>query len=151
MKIELVLDPNSPGYQDVVDGLEEEFAALKGLDYEKVTEPAPPRTLAVDHNVLKFVFEHPQVITLVTSVIQLTRSVIERIGAPSKKDTPQAVIVAGEKNLKLPASPATEKRFLSNLAHPTKSKDGRPVKTKKRTGKARTKNGRRRASKGRTR
>jgi hypothetical protein len=121
MKVELLLDPNSPEYQDIVDGLKDEFAALEGLEYTQVTEPAPPRTLAVDHNVLKFVFEHPQTVNLVTALIQLTRSVIERIGVRPKKDVPQAVIVVKERSLKLPASPGTEKRFVSNLGKPQKS------------------------------
>ena len=127
MQVELLLDPNSSNYQDIVDGLKEEFAALEGLEYKQVTEPAPPRTLAVDHNILKFIFEHPQTITLVTTVLQLTRSVIERVGARPKKDQPQAVIIVGERNLKLPASPETERRFISNVErHQTVGK--RPTK-----------------------
>lgn len=139
MQIQLILDPNSANYQEIVDGLEEEFAALRGLEYTRVTEPAPPRTLAVDHNVLKFVFEHPQVITLVTSVIQLTRSVIERIGVRPQKDTPQAVVVVGERSLKIPSSAATEKRFISALAKRPKSETRTSPKGKKKTKKAKSK------------
>ena len=67
MQVELLLDPNSPNYRDIVDGLKEEFAALNGFEYKQVTEPAPPKTLVVDHNILKFIFEHPQTINLVTT------------------------------------------------------------------------------------
>lgn len=131
MKVELLLDPKSPNYQDIVDGLKEELAALEDLEYTQVTEPAPPRTLAVDHNILKFIFEHPQTVKVVTALIQLTRSVIDRIGARPKKEVPQAVIVVRDRALRLPAAPGTERRFLATFEKPRKQKAGSSTKQSK--------------------
>ena len=72
--------------------------------------------------------------------MQLTRSVIERVGARPKKDQPQAVIIVEGRNLKLPSSSATERRFISNLEHAAKTIGKRPSKhPKKKLGDSRKK------------
>ena len=124
MKLELVLNPNTEGYKELMDGIKEELDALPDLEYEEVTAPAPPRTLAIDHNLVQLVLNHKEIVVLATAVVQLARSVIERFGVTSKKKgEPVAVVVVGKRSLKLPASGPTERRFISSLSRPKRNSE----------------------------
>jgi len=138
MTVELLLNPRAKGYKDLVEDLREELRALKGLQYSEETVPAPPNTLNVEYEIVKYVFHHPNVITLATSVIQLVRAIAEKRNIHPDKENPQAMIVAGDKQLKLPSPPASEKRFVDNLGRKTvKTK----MRRKPRRGTARTRRG----------
>jgi hypothetical protein len=74
--------------------------------------------LAVDHNILKFVFEHPSTIQVATAIVQLVRAIVEKRNVKVDKKNPPAVIIANDKSLKIPASPQTEKKFVDDLKSP---------------------------------
>ena len=90
----------------------EKLRALKKLDYEEVSEPAPAGVLlsAGCHQVY---FEHPgETMRLATALVELVRACVERLKIGGKKGEPPAVIIAKKKVLPLPSSPGREKKFL---------------------------------------
>ena len=134
MNIQIVLNPDIPQYQEIKEALEEELNALKGLTFERVTEPAPPKTLAVDHNVLQYLFSlkdsvsTSQLVSFVTVLLQIVNTVLKRVESKSKKENPPAVIVVRERALRLPGSPSSQKRYISELSKGKKSESATPRK-----------------------
>jgi hypothetical protein len=150
MQVQLVFIPEAANYQELLEDLREELHALEGpqgLKYDEVTAKAPANVLSVEHDVVKFVFEHSgTLLTLVTTLLQLLRSASERRNIPEKKDDPPAVLVVGANTLKIPASPGAEKRFLNRIKQgkspkPAAKKKGAAarVRSKKNTRKQRPK------------
>src|SRR5437879_10589428 len=105
MRIELLLNPEAAEHQELVKDLREELRVLEVmmvLKYDEVTVPAPPNVLSVEHDIVKFVFEHGgSLIPLATALLQLLRAISERRKiSESKKGDPPAVLVVGAKTLK---------------------------------------------------
>lgn len=129
MKVELIINPKAQGYDDFQHELREELRALKKIKYNEVSEPAPADVLAIEQDVVKFVFEHPaESLGLATALIELVRTVIERLNIKTKKENPPAVILAKKKPLPLPSPPGKEKRFLDWIRHGAPEK---PIARKK--------------------
>jgi len=126
VQVQLVFNPEAPDYQELIKDLREELHALDdlhGLKYSEETEPAPPNVLSVEHDVVKFVFDHSgPLITLVTTLLQLLRSSSERRNIPREKGTPPAVLIVGANTLEIPASTGAERRFLDRLKQRKPSK-----------------------------
>lgn len=126
MRMELILDPDAGGYEDIRQTLEAEIAALEGVSYSKEMGEPPPKTLSLEHEVIKFIFQHPDLVRLGTALVELVRSAINRTTSNVKKEKPIAVLVVGKNTLKIPSSPQTERRFLESLQQrPTKRKTPR--------------------------
>jgi hypothetical protein len=121
MRIELFLNPEAEGYVDFVQDLKEELGSLKGLKYEEELRSAPPKSLSIQHEAVKFLFEHGgKAIPLVTALMQLIRAVLERqrdrVSTPPGKDSlPLAVLKVDDRELKFPSSPPSERTFLKNV------------------------------------
>lgn len=131
MKVELILNPQVQGYEQIQNELREELRALKGTNYREVSKPAPPNVLTFEQDVVKFVFEHPgEVLCLVTALVELARAVIERLGIKSKEGQPPVVILVKEKSLPVPSSSGKEKRFLDWVR---KGAPAKPLTRKKRS------------------
>ena len=137
MQVELLLNPESAEHQELLKDLREELRALegiKGLKYDEVTAAAPANVLSVEHEVVKFVFEHSgALITLVTTLLQLLRASSEKRNIPERKEDPPAVLVVGSKSLKIPASPGAEKRFLKQITQKRSSRPAAKPTRKKKT------------------
>jgi len=121
MRVELYLNPDAPGYVDFLEDLKEEFSALKGLKYKEETIPAPPKTLSVEHDVLKFVFDHgDKAVNFSIALLQLIRAALERRRdqQPPKTETgavPIAVLQVGDRQLKYPSSDQAERTFAERI------------------------------------
>ena len=116
MAIEVFLDPDVPGYDQLQRDLRDELSSVKSIKFVEGQAPAPPGTLSVEHTVLKFVIEHPSTITAVKAMIELIRSIIERRKIAVSAKQPPTVIVAGDLVLPVPSSPKKETRALQTLA-----------------------------------
>jgi len=128
MQIELIFDPKAPDYVDVVTDLEHEMRELKGLKYKQVEAPAPPKTLNLEHDIVKFVFEHgADAVKLIITLLQLGQAVIERRrkstdaekSARSKEEL--AVLKVDDRTLALPAPDGAQRNFLKAI-HKGKTK-----------------------------
>jgi hypothetical protein len=121
MRVELYLNPNEPGYVDFLEDLKEEFSALKGLKYKEETVPAPPKTLAVEHDILKFIFDHgDKAVNLSIALLQMIRAALERRNdrQPQKTESgavPIAVLQVGDRQLKYPSSDQAERTFAERI------------------------------------
>src|SRR6185437_8683012 len=110
MKVELYLNPDAAGYADFLEDMKEELSALKGLKYSEETAPAPPKTLTVEHDVLKFIFEHGgDALQLSIVLLQVIHAALERHHDkhPQKREAeerPIVVLQVGDQRLKYPAS-----------------------------------------------
>jgi hypothetical protein len=140
MHIEILLNREAAEHQELVKDLRAELHVLegmKGLKYDEVTVPAPRNVLSVEHDVVKFAFEHSgSLIPLATALLQLLRASIERRKISERKGDPPAVLVAGAKTLKIPASPSAERRFLKQIGEgrspkKTRNKKDRPPRKSK--------------------
>ncbi len=138
MKVELILNPQAQGYDQIQHELREELRALKKTDYTEVSEPAPPKVLTVEQDVVKFVFEHPaETLGLARALVELVRALIERLNIKPEKQQPPAIILVKKKHLPVPSSPGKEKRFLDWIRRgapekpPTQKKRSRRKKSRK--------------------
>src|SRR5205085_1915180 len=113
MKVALILNPKAQGYEQIQHELRLELRALRKADYTEISEPAPPDVLAVEQDVVKFVFEHPvETVGLATALVELVRVVSERLNLKAKKHEPPVVMLIKKKALPVPSSPSRERRFL---------------------------------------
>ncbi len=134
MKISLILNPQAQGYDQIQHELREELRALKKTSYVEVSEPAPPKVLTFEQDVLQFVFEHPtETVALATALVELVRTVIDRLNIKAEKEQPPAVILAKKKSLPVPSSPGKEKRFLDWIRKGAPEKPPTQNKQKKRS------------------
>jgi len=121
MKVELYLNPDAAGYADFLEDMKEELSALKGLKYSEETAPAPPKTLTVEHDVLKFIFEHGgDALQLSIVLLQVIHAALERHHDkhPQKREAeerPIVVLQVGDQRLKYPASDKAERNFVERL------------------------------------
>jgi hypothetical protein len=138
MKVELILNPQAAGYDQFQRELREELRALKKTSYKESSEPAPPKVLTVEHDVVKFAFEHPsESLGLAKALVELVRAVIERLGIKAKKGEPPAVLLAKKKSLPLPSTQGKERRFLDWIRRGAPEK---PAKRKKLSRKKKSRN-----------
>jgi hypothetical protein len=121
MRVELYLNPDAPGYVDFLEDLKEEFSALKGLKYKEETVPAPPKTLTVEHDVLKFIFDHgDKAANLAIALMQMIRAALER---RRDQQTPKnvgstipiAILQVEDRQLKYPSSDQSERSFAERI------------------------------------
>jgi len=144
MAVELFINSNAVGYDQLQRDLRTELAALKGVEYSEAKAAAPENVLSGEHDVLKFVIDHPSTILVVKAIIELVRSVVERRKIPTKSANPPTVIVVNGANLPLPSSPQKESRFLQRLesgkitstkisSRPSKAKRTNKMRGKKQT------------------
>jgi hypothetical protein len=125
---ELILNPKASDYVDVVSDLEHEMRELKGLKYKQVEAPAPPKTLNLEHDIVKFIFEHgADAIKLVVTLLQLAQALVERRRKTTdaekspRGDEELAVLKVDDRTLVLPASDRAQRNFL-NAVHKGKTK-----------------------------
>ena len=119
MKVEMYLNPKAPNYLEFLADFKTELDDLKGLDYKQVEVPAPPKTLNVEHDILKFMFEHgAETLKLVTVLVQLARAVVERRNKPEvdpktkEGGEPVAILKVDDRSIAFPASDNAERAFL---------------------------------------
>ena len=119
MKVEMYLNPKAPDYLEFLTDFKAELGELKGLEYKQTEVPAPPKTLNVEHDIFKFMFEHGvDTLKLVTVLVQLARAVFERRNKPevdrkTKDDgEPVAILKVDDRSLAFPASDNAERAFL---------------------------------------
>lgn len=136
MQVEVLLNPQDEFYSDFVADFKKEVRALKGLEYKETEAPAPPKTLNVEHDVVKFVFEHGvDALKLVTTLLQIGQAVSERIRkskdeAKDKSDAPVAVLKVDDRTISFPASDNAQRNLLNAV---------REKKTKKKSVRGRAK------------
>jgi len=136
MKVELILNPEVEGYEQIQHELRQELSALKRTKYTEVSEPAPPRVLSVEHDVVKFVFEHPgDAFTMARGLVELAMAVLERLNVRAGKEQLPVIILVKNKTLSLPSPQSRVKRFLDWIrkGEPEKSPTKKPPRKKKQT------------------
>jgi hypothetical protein len=135
MPIELYLNPKAAGYDVLQRDLREELRSIKSVKYTESTVQAPPNTLNLEHDVVKFLIENGPAlaaasatvgtlsgsVTLVKGVFELIRSIVDRRKIPTKAEVPPVTIVVNGAALPLPSTPQKETRFLKTLETDGKS------------------------------
>jgi hypothetical protein len=131
MTVEIILDPAGPNHAEIAEELRAELDNLEGVEYEIETAEAPPRTLAVDHSIVHYLVTHPgDAVMLAKAVLGLATAVVNRYRtAPTEK--PAVVVVAKSKSIKIPSSPATQKKFIASLSGQKKPQAASSKKKKK--------------------
>jgi leucyl aminopeptidase (aminopeptidase T) len=141
MQIELLLDPKAQNYADVIADLEHELRTLKGLEYKQVEAPAPPKTLNLEHDIVKLVFEHgADALRLIVVLLQLTQAVADRRKKPEEDqrgpetDEPVAILKVDDRTVTFPASDKAQRNLLDAVRKgKTKKVIRKKAKTKKNT------------------
>jgi hypothetical protein len=141
MQIELVLNPKAPEYAEFIADLEKEIRSLKGLEYKQIEAPAPPKTLNLEHDIVKLIFEHgADALKLIVVLLQLTQAVADR---RKKKDDstrtgkdasePVAVLKVDDRTLPIPASDKAQRSLLDAVRKGKTKKVSRKKRDPKRT------------------
>jgi len=119
MQITIVVNPKAQGYTDFIEDLQNELRALNGLQYTQVEAPAPPKTLNLEHDIVKLVFDHgADAMKLIVALLQVTQAVADRWKKPretkgEQKDTePVAILTVDDRNLAFPASDKDQRNLL---------------------------------------
>ncbi len=126
MQVELILNPQAKGYEKLQADVKAQLAEFKDLAYRRVEQPPPAGVLSAEHEIVKFVFQHPEiavggvvlatwVVRLATVIVQTVRAVVERRGIESDPKNPIAILVVDNRTLVLPSPPVKEQRFLRTL------------------------------------
>jgi hypothetical protein len=142
VEIEILLNPKSPNYADFIADLDDELGALKGLKYKQVEAPAPPKTLNLEHDIVKLVFEHgADALKLVVALIQLTQAVADRRKKPDdgkagvRVDDPVAVLKIDDRTIAFPASDRTQRSLIEAVRSGKTKKAKKKLIPKKKSGK----------------
>jgi hypothetical protein len=119
-QIEIFIDPNSPSHGELEEGLRKSLGELTSVSVTEERKSVPPGTLGpgLEHAVA-FVIQHQdKVLPLATAVLNVLSNLLRFRSAKSqkgeKKDKP-VVIVVKEERLSLPATEATQKKFLRRI------------------------------------
>lgn len=150
MSVELYLNPKSEGYSVIQRDLRAELQALQSLTYVETRAPAPPKTLNVEGDVLKFLVDNAQVlgataatVTIARGLLELVRAIVTRRNVNTAA-TPPVTIVVNNISLEIPSTPQKEVRFLKRLeggnasAVPQRTPKGKKSAPEKTTKKAPT-------------
>jgi len=140
-EITVLLDIESPSYQELESGFRANVEELENVHVAEKKEVAKPGTLAVGfEHAFAFVLQHKDIVSLATGVIGMVNNLLRFV---SKKPTdekarPIKIIVNGQ-TIAFPSSEATQKRFLQNIQNPSSSTAKAPSKkSKKNASKAKT-------------
>jgi hypothetical protein len=144
MQIEILLNPKSPNYADFIADLDHELHALKGLRYKQIEAPAPPKTLNLEHDIVKLIFEHGvDALKLVIALIQLTQAVADRRKRPEAeggKDRqevvePVAILKVDDRTIAFPASDRAQRGLLEAVRRGKTKKAKKKIVAKKKPSK----------------
>lgn len=119
-QIEIFIDPNSPSHGELEEGLRKSLGELTSVSVTEERKPVPPGTLGLGlEHAVAFVIQHQdKVLPLATAVLNVLSNLLRFRSAKSqkgeKKDKP-VVIVVKEERLSLPATEATQKKFLRRI------------------------------------
>lgn len=157
MTIQVLLDPQAPGYGAIQPDLLAEMNALgaeQGVELTTRKGPPPEGTLPAAE-VFQFILDYKDAliptVTLATAVIQMVAAVLNRRQSKAdSKQQPPALIVVGDQRLPLPASSERQRKFLAQVAGgrpPSSAKPRKPKaaspQTSRHTGRAKSRRGRR--------
>src|SRR5690348_13822 len=81
MSIELYLNPKSEGYSVIQRDLRAELQALQSVTYVETKAPAPPKTLNVEGDVLKFLVDHAPALGATAAAVTIVRGLLELVRA----------------------------------------------------------------------
>jgi len=128
--VELLLNVEAEGHDQIQRDLKAELDALGNLQYSQVKIPAPANVLSFEQEVVKFVFAHgEQVVDLTKALIELVTAVIVMRGIKTEKNNPPVIVVVDGKALPLPSVPRREADFVRMLEHPTEPSAPTPRKS----------------------
>jgi hypothetical protein len=137
MQIEILLNPKAQNYAEVIADLEHELRELKGLRYKQIEAAAPPKTLNLEHDIVKLIFEHgADALRLIVVLLQLTQAVAERRkksqeGETAKgKEEPVAILKVDDRTVAFPASDKSQRNLLEAVRS-GKTKKIKSTKTKR--------------------
>jgi hypothetical protein len=128
--IEILVDPEAENYQQFHQGLEKQIGALN-VEYSRGRVQAPPKTLSVEHDIVRYVINHPEILKLLPYIIELVRTTLERWKVKADTKNPPAVIIVNGKTLKMPASPNSQKRFTDKVQSETTGRTKPKAKSKR--------------------
>lgn len=144
MVIEMVINPKAEGYAEFVQDFEDELKELKGLTYKRVEVPAPPKSLGIEHDVVKLIFGHfDSAVRLVVALIQITQAVIERGKKPEeppKKGEPGepiAVLTVDDRNMPFPSSEKAQRNLVEAVKKGKTKKQSKKASNKRKKPKPR--------------
>ena len=118
-EIEIYIDPNGPAHLELEEGLRQSLRALTSISVKEEKKPVPPGTLTAGlDQVVAYVVQHPdKVLPLATAVLNILSNLLRfrsTKAAKGEKDKP-VVIVVRDDRLSLPASEATQRKFLQKI------------------------------------
>ena len=112
--VEILLNPDSPAYNELEAALKETLNGLSTITYEQKKQPIEAGKLFPGwEQVVAYIVKHPGDTVMLTSA--LLKAVSNLLRWISDKEGRPIVIVVQGKRLQLPASDQTQKRFLKSL------------------------------------
>jgi hypothetical protein len=140
-QVEIFIDPNHADHLELEEGLRDSLKALKSISVTEEKKPVPPGTLSpgLDH-VIAYVVHHQDAVSkLAAAMLNIVSNLLRFRSTKSEKEqkSKPVVIVVKEERLSLPASEATQKKFLQRIEAPTRGKEAK--KSSRRATKANTK------------
>jgi len=114
--VEILLDPDSSAHEELEKGTREILDGLTSVKYWEQKKPAPVGKLVPGwEHVTSFLIQNPKdAITLGSALISAVGNLLRWASPKEKKDKTIVIVIDGKK-LELPASNASEKRFLRSL------------------------------------
>lgn len=116
--VKLLLDTESPIYDEMRDVLQENLNALETIKFKTTPGRIKIPTLGVEQ-IIEFVIEnYDKLIPLVTAILNIINSILARkrhLAQKKVKKTQVITITIGENKLSLPAGKKAQKRFLESL------------------------------------